>query len=88
MEAQKPVHTREHVSKLCKILFTPNSDEIDKRRTQWWDLLDYGKIEEIAEEARQIYNFPTVSRGILRRVEINRPTRGDLSYDPDIPTTR
>ncbi len=46
-------HTREHVSKLCKILFAPNSDEINKHRIQWWDHLDHGKVEEIAEEARQ-----------------------------------
>ena len=46
-------HTREHVSKLCKILFAINPDEIDKHRIEWWDHLDHGKIEEIAEEARQ-----------------------------------
>jgi hypothetical protein len=49
-------HTREHVSKICKILFAPNPDEIEKHRIQWWDHLDDGKIEEIAKEAQQ--NMP------------------------------
>jgi hypothetical protein len=49
-------HTREHVSKLCKILFALNPDEIEKHRIQWWDHLDHGKIEEIAKEARK--NMP------------------------------
>ena len=39
-------HTREHVSELCKILFAPNPDEMEKHRILWWNHLDEGNDRE------------------------------------------
>ena len=49
-------HVRQHVSDLCKLLFSPDEKEILRYRTKWWTDLDEGKVEKIAAEARS--NLP------------------------------
>lgn len=46
-------HAREHVSNLCKLLFTPSDTQIQDHRLVWWQDLDAGAVEKILEEAAQ-----------------------------------
>ena len=44
-------HAREHVSGLCRILFGSNEKTRERRRRQWWALLDKGRVERIISQA-------------------------------------
>ena len=46
-------HARQHVAKLCKLLFDPTEKEVTRHRFKWWSDLDDGKVETIVSEARQ-----------------------------------
>lgn len=46
-------HAKEHVAKLCKLLFDNNPEQAEQKRSQWWDLLDKGSVENIIEQAEQ-----------------------------------
>ena len=45
-------HAREHVSKLCKIIFSLDKKELVPYRIRWWTDLDAGDVEKIILEAR------------------------------------
>ncbi len=47
-------HAREHVSDLCKLLFSPDDKQVVKYRIRWWTALDDGKIEKICDEAQHV----------------------------------
>jgi hypothetical protein len=44
-------HAKQHVSDLCKLLFSEESD-IQRHRLSWWTDMEEGKIEKITREAR------------------------------------
>jgi hypothetical protein len=44
-------HARQHVSELCKILFSGHEKEIVRHRIRWWTAMDDGNIEKIIREA-------------------------------------
>lgn len=46
-------HARQHVSDLCKTLFSPEDKQMVRHRTRWWTYMDEGKIEKIIKEANQ-----------------------------------
>lgn len=46
-------HARQHVSELCKTLFTMNEKKISQQRIRWWTDLDDGKVEKIIHQAQQ-----------------------------------
>lgn len=46
-------HAREHVSDLCKLLFTGDDVRIGRYRRQWWRALDRGRIKTIVRQARK-----------------------------------
>jgi len=46
-------HTRQHVSDLCKVLFSLDEKKIVQHRIRWWTYLDQGKIEKIVHQARK-----------------------------------
>ena len=46
-------HARQHVSELCKTLFTGNEKKISHQRMRWWTDLDDGKVEKIICQAQQ-----------------------------------
>ncbi len=43
-------HAREHVSDLCKILFSSEEKQAVRHRIRWWTALDEGKVEKIVAE--------------------------------------
>jgi len=45
-------HAREHLTDLSKLLFDRDRKRIEHYKDRWWDDLDDGNIEKIAEEAR------------------------------------
>ena len=45
-------HAREHVSNLCKMLFSPDENQVTHHRIRWWHDMDAGVIEKIIGEAR------------------------------------
>ena len=45
-------HAKQHVSDLCKLLFSEESD-IQRHRLSWWTDMEEGKIEKITREARE-----------------------------------
>lgn len=45
-------HAREHVSDLCRLLFSPNEKLVFRWRTRWWTSLDEGKVEKIIVQAQ------------------------------------
>lgn len=47
-------HARQHVSNLCKILFSPDENQVTHYRIRWWHDMDTGAIEKIVEEARNL----------------------------------
>ena len=44
-------HAREHISRLCRVLFGANEKTMERRRRRWWTLLDRGKVETIISQA-------------------------------------
>ena len=75
-------HTREHVSLLCKILFAPNPDEIEEHRILWWNQLDDGKIEEIAERARlNRPDDPDKSEEVEKQIAYLTKNKERMRYD-------
>jgi hypothetical protein len=46
-------HARQHVSELCKILFTSNEKRIGHQRIRWWTDLDDAKVDKIIRQAQQ-----------------------------------
>jgi len=46
-------HARQHVSGLCKTLFTRNEKRIGQQRIRWWTDLDEGKVEKIVRQAQR-----------------------------------
>jgi hypothetical protein len=45
-------HAREHLVRLCKLLFDRDLRRLNRYKDRWWDELDAGNIEAIAEQAR------------------------------------
>jgi len=45
-------HARQHVSELCKALFTRNEKKIRQQRMRWWTDLDDGEVEKIIHQAQ------------------------------------
>ena len=45
-------HAREHIGKLCQLLFAGDEKKIRAFRMRWWTLLDEGKVERIVAQAR------------------------------------
>jgi hypothetical protein len=50
-------HARQHVSELCKILFSGREKEIVRHRMRWWTDMDDGNIEKIIREASKKLHF-------------------------------
>ena len=46
-------HAREHVSDLCKELFSGQNNQITHHRIRWWADLDQGRVEKIVAEAER-----------------------------------
>ena len=46
-------HAREHVSELCKMLFSSDEAKTQEYRTRWWTLLDDGQVETILREVQR-----------------------------------
>jgi len=47
-------HARQHVSDLCKDLFSSNKQKVVQHRIRYWTYLDQGKIEKIVNQARKL----------------------------------
>jgi len=47
-------HAREHVSNLCKMLFSHDENRVTHHRIRWWHDMDAGVIEKIVREARTL----------------------------------
>ena len=47
-------HAREHIGKLCQLLFGEDARRIQAYRMRWWTLLDEGKVEKILAQARAL----------------------------------
>jgi hypothetical protein len=45
-------HVREHVAKLCRLLFGYGQKTTEQRRERWWRDLDAGQVEKIIREAK------------------------------------
>lgn len=63
-------HAREHVSNLCKLLFSEDEKQMTQHRIRWWTYMDEDKIERIIQQASE--NLPVA--GDLRKLaqrEIN-----------------
>lgn len=45
-------HAREHLIDLCRLLFDRDLKRLNRYKDSWWEALDNGEIEKIAEEAR------------------------------------
>jgi hypothetical protein len=46
-------HARQHVSDLCKVLFSSNEQKVVQHRIRYWTYMDQGKIEKIVNQARK-----------------------------------
>ena len=46
-------HARQHVSGLCKTLFSADEKKMGQQRIRWWTDLDEGKVEKIICQAQQ-----------------------------------
>ena len=49
-------HAKEHVSDLCKLLFTSDLHKVEIFRKRWWASLEQGDIDRIAEQAVKSLN--------------------------------
>lgn len=45
-------HAREHLMKLCRLLFDRDLRRLNHYKDRWWDDLDEGNVEKIMEEAQ------------------------------------
>ena len=45
-------HAREHLVKLCRLLFDRDLKRLNRYKDRWWDDLDEGNIEKLVEEAQ------------------------------------
>lgn len=63
-------HARQHLSRLCKILFPGDQEMIAIYRTRWWDMLDTGMVQNIVREATKLLPPDQDSRKIAK-TEIN-----------------
>jgi hypothetical protein len=45
-------HARQHISNLCRILFSANEKKMEHQRRRFWALLDAGQVEQIVRQAR------------------------------------
>lgn len=48
-------HVREHVAKLCRLLFGYGQKMTEQRRERWWRDLDSGQVEKIIREAQTAF---------------------------------
>jgi hypothetical protein len=64
-------HAREHVSDLCRLLFSPNEALVLRWRTRWWTALDEGRVEKIIAQAQS--NIP-------RNEETKEKTDKEINY--------
>ncbi len=46
-------HAREHLVELCRLLFGRDPKRQNRYKDRWWDLLDQGDIETLAQQARE-----------------------------------
>lgn len=46
-------HARQHLSELCKLLWSQDPGQIEQKRAQWWGLLDKDGVEAIVGEATE-----------------------------------
>ena len=44
-------HAREHLVDLCKLFFDRDTKRLNRYKQRWWDMLDQGDIEALANEA-------------------------------------
>jgi hypothetical protein len=63
-------HAREHISKLCEILFHPEENMVVHHRIRWWYDMDLGNIEKIIDEA-QAYLPEDPQRRKIAQKELN-----------------
>jgi hypothetical protein len=47
-------HARQHISDLCKVLFSSNEKKVVQHRIRYWTYLDQGKIEKIVNQAHKL----------------------------------
>lgn len=45
-------HAREHIARLCKLLFGLDEKQLVQSRIRWWTALDNGEVEKIALQAQ------------------------------------
>jgi len=63
-------HAKQHVSDLCKLLFSGEAD-IQRHRLSWWTDMEEGKIEKIVAEARA---------ALPRRGKNRKAARTEIAY--------
>lgn len=47
-------HAREHLVRLCRLLFDRDLKRLNRHKDRWWDDLDNGRIEKMVEEAQTL----------------------------------
>ena len=69
-------HARQHVSELCKDLFSGDEKKIGQYRLRWWTDLNEGKVEKIVRQARaenpRDAELAQKAQGEIRYLEKNR----------------
>jgi len=64
-------HAKEHVSALCRTLFTRDLKRLNQTRERWWELLANGQIQQLIDEA---------TRHLPRNPEANKDARREIGY--------
>ena len=64
-------HAREHIARLCNLLFGSDEKKLVQYRIRWWTALDSGEIEKILLQAEP--HFP-------ENPQIRKSAQGELAY--------
>ena len=74
-------HAKEHVSKLCKLLFGDDEKKNVRYRTRWWTYLDYGQIQKITHQAeRKLPYNSEVTKEALKEISYLKKNKERMRY--------
>jgi hypothetical protein len=74
-------HAKEHVAKLCKLLFGNDEKRVIRHRTRWWSCLEYGKVEKVTGEAEtKLPDNPELKKEALKEIAYLKKNKERMRY--------
>lgn len=73
-------HAKEHIVKLCKLLFGKDEKQMLRYRLRWWTDLENGAVEKIVREARAMIEDEEGAKEIKTEINYFEENKDRMRY--------